>query len=328
MATLEKGAFLIGGNTDQTITFSFDEEWKAYPNKTVLFVYSQEGLTKYKSKKFTGKTVKAPLLTNINNVKIGVVAGEIMASTSVTVQSKTSVLDDAKINPEDIDDGYVDFVNAEDLIDELLSQNIFDKTKAANGNYIDVLTGASTESEEYYVTGYMPVELGKRYCFKTYPFFGENKAVVALYNKNKTYIGHTNASKAIVNKSEIAVIMLEPVITAGGYEVGDVKYCRVNFKVDELDTFMFYSGPIYPDEYEAYSRVVRLNEDVKLSDNILNELREMFVALEDIDAYATNSDLTVAVRNAVMFADENNTMQFKLDSDGGVKLIITEREAE
>lgn len=328
MATLERGAFLIGGNTDQTITFSFDKEWDDYPNKTVLFVYSQEGLTKYKSKKFTGKSVKAPLLTNLNNVKIGVVAGEIMASTSVTVQSKTSVLDDAKINPEDIDDGYADFINAEDLIDEILSKNLFNKIKAANGRYIDVSSGKSTESEEYYATGYMPVELDKYYCFKTYPFFGDSKAAAALYSKDKEYIGYTDIAEATVDTSGIAVMKLVPVITVEGHSSEDVKYCRVNLKSDDLNSFMFCSGAIYPSEYKAYSRVVRLNEDVKLSDNIINELGEMFVSQNDISKYATTDELQEAVHMSVRFFDSENTMKFELAEDGGLKLIITEREEQ
>lgn len=323
VATVEKNAFLLCGNTDQTVTFSFDAEWNAITSKTALFVYSEEGMTKFKKKRFSGNSIKAPLLTNVSTVRVGVIGGEIMATTSVAVQSRSSILCDAKIRPEDIDDGYTEYVGADGFIDELLSSNIFNKAKVSSGLYVNVLTGEMTESEDYYATGFMPVEVGKTYTFKTYDFFGENKAVAALYSKDKTYIGYTDKDEASVFQNGVATLTLTPVISKEGYSAADVKYCRVNFASDDIDTFMFYSGSDYPEEYEPYSRVVKLDEDVQLSDSIISTLKEMFVSPETL-----NLSVKAATESAVLFSDENNKMSFQLASDGGLILKISKRTEE
>ena len=81
---------IVCGNSDYTITFSFDAEWGA-GTKTARFVYIRDGAVMYEDVVFTGSTVAVPILINIREVRVGVYAGNLQTSTPVVIPCECSI---------------------------------------------------------------------------------------------------------------------------------------------------------------------------------------------------------------------------------------------
>ena len=82
---------IVCGNSDYTLSFSFDGDWSATGAKTARFVYVQDGEVKYQDVAFTGTTAKVPTLFNIKEVRVGVYAGNLQTSTPVVIPCECSI---------------------------------------------------------------------------------------------------------------------------------------------------------------------------------------------------------------------------------------------
>lgn len=85
---------LVCDNTDTSVTFTFDAEWSAYPEKTARFVYRGDfgrGELVYVDVPFTGDTVAVPLLHNVREVWIGVIAGNLVTTSAARLACLASV---------------------------------------------------------------------------------------------------------------------------------------------------------------------------------------------------------------------------------------------
>lgn len=82
---------IVCGNSDYTLTFSFDAGWDAVGAKTARFVYIRDGAVMYEDVAFTGATVAVPILTNIREVRVGVYAGDLHTSTPVVIPCECSI---------------------------------------------------------------------------------------------------------------------------------------------------------------------------------------------------------------------------------------------
>ncbi len=83
---------IICGNSDYTITFSFDREWETFDIKTARFVYKRGGALEYLDVVFSGYIVAVPILTNIDEVYVGVYSGELHTTTPARIICKKSIL--------------------------------------------------------------------------------------------------------------------------------------------------------------------------------------------------------------------------------------------
>jgi hypothetical protein len=92
VATVEGAPRIICGNSDYVISFTFDEEWRGIEDKIARFVFLQNGAKKYIDVKIKGNTCTAPMLTNIERVKIGVYAENLATTTGAEVRCKKSIL--------------------------------------------------------------------------------------------------------------------------------------------------------------------------------------------------------------------------------------------
>lgn len=82
---------IVCGNSDYTIDFTFDDEWKDLAEKTARFVWTAHGEQKFTDIKFTGRTVKVPILSGIDKVRVGVFGGNLHATTPVYIPCDRSV---------------------------------------------------------------------------------------------------------------------------------------------------------------------------------------------------------------------------------------------
>lgn len=84
-------ARLVCGNSDYTITFTFDAEWDAYTAKTARFVYCRNGVTMHQDVLFEGDTVAVPVLRNVYEVAVGVYAGDLHTTTPARIPCIPSI---------------------------------------------------------------------------------------------------------------------------------------------------------------------------------------------------------------------------------------------
>ena len=88
IATANKDALYICGNSDFVIEFDFDEEWEAFTAKTARFSYNGS----YTDIVFSGTRCAVPVLSNIYGFKVGVFAGNLHTTTPAYVAAKKSIL--------------------------------------------------------------------------------------------------------------------------------------------------------------------------------------------------------------------------------------------
>ena len=96
---------IICGNSSYVIDFVFDNEWNEHEIKTALFTFKRNGQKKSIPVVFTGTQCNVPILSGIDEVYVGVFAGELQTTTPAKLFCKKSALCDvAKIEdpPKDV----------------------------------------------------------------------------------------------------------------------------------------------------------------------------------------------------------------------------------
>lgn len=83
---------IVCGNSGYEVEFSFDDEWASEVEKTARFVYRKGGQNHYIDVEFSGAIVKAPVLSNIKYVMVGVYAGDLITTTPAVVECEKSIL--------------------------------------------------------------------------------------------------------------------------------------------------------------------------------------------------------------------------------------------
>lgn len=91
-ALLEGSPVIICGNSDYTVTFTFDDEWSLTGVRTARFVYVKDGKVQHEDKPFQGDTVDVPVLSDVAFVKVGVYAGELCTTTPARINCEASIL--------------------------------------------------------------------------------------------------------------------------------------------------------------------------------------------------------------------------------------------
>lgn len=84
---------IVCGNSDYVISFTFDSEWSSYTDKTARFSFWRNGDRGFIDVDFTGTECNAPVLTDIDEVKIGVYAGDIRTSTPARIPCAACITD-------------------------------------------------------------------------------------------------------------------------------------------------------------------------------------------------------------------------------------------
>jgi hypothetical protein len=116
---------IVCGNSDYTLTFTFDDEWNAFPQRTARFVFYRNGRTWYEKAEFSGTVVNCPVLSGVEFVLVGVYAGELHTTTPAQVLCERSILcDDA--------DEFVG-VQAKETLEDLIARV---ERALANGDFI------------------------------------------------------------------------------------------------------------------------------------------------------------------------------------------------
>lgn len=105
-ASLSVPVAVVCGNSDYTVRFLFDSEWDAYIAKTAEFRYWRDGERKKEEILFEGDTVSVPILRGIDEVEIGVYAGNLHTSTPARVPCARCITDGAPVHDPPAPDVY------------------------------------------------------------------------------------------------------------------------------------------------------------------------------------------------------------------------------
>ena len=93
IASVSGNPIIVCGNSDYTVSFDFDSEWGAYADKTAVFAFRKDGKRETIEVEFTGSSCAAPVLTGIDRVEIGVIAGQIRTTTPAIVPCGLAITD-------------------------------------------------------------------------------------------------------------------------------------------------------------------------------------------------------------------------------------------
>lgn len=138
IATLEKNAFIVCGNSDYVINFSFDEEWAAYKTKTARFMHGGN----YTDVVFDGEQCSIPVMRNTTGVYVGVFAGDMHTTTPAYIPCKKSIACIGGAPAEPTPDVYaqlLELINA-----KMASVSTID---TINGGRLHFFVGTQTEYE-------------------------------------------------------------------------------------------------------------------------------------------------------------------------------------
>lgn len=106
VAAVSGAPVIVCGNSDYTVRFLFDSEWDAYPTKTARFTYCKNGVFRYEDVLFEGDSVSVPVLRDIDEVEIGVYAGDLHTTTPARVPCARCITDGAPVHDPPAPDVY------------------------------------------------------------------------------------------------------------------------------------------------------------------------------------------------------------------------------
>ena len=106
IAQVQGSPVIVCGNSDYTVNFTLDGEWDDYEEKTAEFRYWRSGEKKRSEVLFSGDTVSIPILRDIDEVEIGVYAGDLHTSTPARIPCARSITDGDAVHDPPAPDVY------------------------------------------------------------------------------------------------------------------------------------------------------------------------------------------------------------------------------
>lgn len=96
-----KGQYAVCENSDYTVKFDFDDDWRSQKYKTARFIWND----KYEDVVFEGDECSLPIVSDTYCLKVGVFAGDLQTTTPAIIVMKKSILcgsATAEKPPEDV----------------------------------------------------------------------------------------------------------------------------------------------------------------------------------------------------------------------------------
>ena len=124
VASVEGTPIIVCGNSDYTLSFTFDDEWSNEQNKVARFSFIKNGLKSFIDMPINDNTCQVPVLIGIGLVRVGVYAGDLKTTTGAKIKCHKSILcDDADTMDEPFKNLYNEimkkFSKKEDVANKL-----------------------------------------------------------------------------------------------------------------------------------------------------------------------------------------------------------------
>jgi hypothetical protein len=112
VASVDGTPTIVCGNSDYTLSFTFDDEWSNEQNKVARFSFSKNGLKSFIDVPIHDGTCQVPVLVGIGLVRVGVYAGNLRTTTGAKIKCQKSILcDDADEMVEPFENLYEEIIN-------------------------------------------------------------------------------------------------------------------------------------------------------------------------------------------------------------------------
>ena len=114
---------IVCGNSDYTAVFDLDAEWEAYPVKTARMVWRDPdfGAYRFAEMLFEGSRVCLPPVYRVNQVWLGIYAGDIRTTAPVRIPCCACVSDGNAVHPDPPPDVYAQLLR---YLERLLNMQI------------------------------------------------------------------------------------------------------------------------------------------------------------------------------------------------------------
>lgn len=111
VASVEGTPIIVCGNSDYTLSFTFDDEWSNEQNKVARFSFIKNGLKSFIDMPIHDNTCQVPVLIGIGLVRVGVYAGGLKTTTGAKIKCHKSILcDDADTMDEPFKNLYDELI--------------------------------------------------------------------------------------------------------------------------------------------------------------------------------------------------------------------------
>lgn len=93
---LQRDGYIVCGNSDYQVEFTFSSEWDAYERKNARFIWRGKPV----DVEFSGNVCPVPIVANTEQLKVGVYVENLSTTTSAVIPCRLSVLCDSKTEAE------------------------------------------------------------------------------------------------------------------------------------------------------------------------------------------------------------------------------------
>lgn len=136
-SVVDPAAYIVCGNSDYIINFTFDEDWAAYEVKTARFVFGGS----FVDVVFYGNNCPVPVISNSIAVSVGVFAGNLSTTTPAYINCKKSIICNDGLPAEPFPDAYAQI------------QKELDETKKLVQTLLDSIYNGEIAENLPYATG-------------------------------------------------------------------------------------------------------------------------------------------------------------------------------
>ena len=247
IATHVGDAYYVCGNSDFVVHFDFDEEWDALDVKTARFI-RQDGA--YHDQVFSGSECPVPIISNTNDVRVGVFAGNLCTTTPARVPAVKSILCPGGVPAAPGDDVYNQIMQEVNETRGAAEENA-KGLEAARGEIPDVLIvklgsgNVSSHSQQEVKDAYFKGKTGKAVLMvdmmgRVFSMTGVKDGVPIFH--------HTSATKLPADAPRAnALLVYEAKLNADGtFSVGSPNYSTTpnpyKLTIKQGDKSMAYDG--------------------------------------------------------------------------------------
>lgn len=200
-----------------------------------------------------------------------------------------------------------------DIFIEKATDNLFNKSAAVTGSYINTYTGEIVEYNGVFHE-FIEFEAGTYTFLAQQGVFGGNAYVVPIFDENRNMVSYTEGTHTeIDNMTSIVTVTLSSQAAIAG------KYFSVNGTTDILDTLMVVKGSQYPASYIPYGTYktieglqISKSQIVDLDDEV-NPLKGKIVSFNG-DSIAAGAGYAGGYGKIIA---ENNDMTYENIAVGG-----------
>lgn len=199
---LDMNSFLVCGNNDYVIDFSFDAEWDGYDAKTARFVWGGQ----YVDVVFTGNQCPAPVILDTKAVAVGVYAGDLATTTPANIRCISSIRCGKDAAPKDptpeVYDQIMELVNKcikdssgtdEERVREIVAEETADLV--AESDRDEFVKGGLTDNA---------LSMSDEEKAKACDFVGALKKETKSTTRNQVYVKLSNGENKMYDMSDTA----------------------------------------------------------------------------------------------------------------------------